>query len=752
MHATLLDMNGTILAQEEKQIDTTSQFVMKVPHALPWTAEKPILYRLLLSCGEEVIPISVGFRDVEVLDGAFCINGIPVKLKGVNRHDMNPDTGYYIPREEMEKELHMMKQCGINAVRTAHYPNAPAFYELCNRYGLFVLDETDLETHGMMYGSDVNALTNSPAWTKAYIDRMERMVERDKNHPCVVVWSLGNESFMGKNHIAMARWTKDRDPDRLTHYEPFDTGEKDLYGEPADEFDLIAKMYPSPKELRDIKQYNNKRRPVFMCEYAHSLGLGPGGLREYWDVIYSDKRFMGGCVWEWRDLSVREKTPDGKEVFMYGGHYGEQPNDMQVNTDGLLFPDLKPKTAYYELKKVLQPIHFRLAEQNFEKLCLENKQDFEDLSAYEIRWTLLKDGKSVSEGTVKIPSCKPGQTVTASTNCVLPDVPGEYALDVQACITCDTAWAKAGHVAAWEQFVLTVEAATDYADVQSADCSVENGKIIFVGQDFRYLFDIYAGNFTQIQANGQEYLCHAPRLLVWRAPIDNDVFPCREKEPVDRWRKDWLDRAFEKVDRVTLDGSTVSVEGTLGGKNVEPAVRYLTRWEVHKDGSILVTIKGNVRENIRDLPRFGLELCLPDSFDHVKYYGFGPGQNYRDMRESAKLGIWESDIEGLQVPYIKPQENGARMDTRWLHLSGDQHTLQICAVGEHRFMFSASHNTVEEVEAVRSYPQLAPRAETVLYLDYAQNGVGSAACGPTLPPEHSFSEKTFSYSFELRFL
>lgn len=750
--AVLLDAAGKNIEQTQLHVDGAGAFVLDVADVLPWTAEKPILYRLLLSCAKEVIPVSVGFRDVEVIDGAFCINGMPVKFKGVNRHDMNPDTGYYIPRAEMEKEVRLMKQCGINAVRTAHYPNAPAFYELCNRYGLFVLDETDLETHGMMYGSDTNALTNSPLWTKAYLDRMERMVERDKNHPCVVVWSLGNESFMGKNHIAMAQWVKDRDPGRLTHYEPFDTEEKDAYGEPIDTIDLIAKMYPSPKELRELKQYNNKRRPVFMCEYAHSLGLGPGGLQEYWDVIYSDKRFMGGCVWEWRDLSVREKITDGKEVFICGGHYGEQPNDMQMNTDGLLFPDLKPKTAYFELKKVLQPIRFALPGEDLARIRITNQQDFEDLSAYSLHWTLLRDGECVSEGTAEIPACAPGQTVDTATGCVLPDVPGEYALEVQACIARETAWAEAGHIAAWEQFVLNRTAIVTCEDKQNAQYRVENGRINFEGPNFQYHFDICAGNFTAIRANGQEYLCQPPRLMVWRAPIDNDVFTTRVEEPVIRWRKDWLDRAFEKVDRVTLDGSTVTVTGTLGGKNMEPAVRYETTWCVGADGSILVTISGKVRENIRELPRFGLEMCLPDSFDRVRYYGYGPGQNYRDMRGSAKLGIWESDIDGLQMPYIKPQENGARMDTRWLCLSNDQHTVQIRAVGEHCFMFSASHNTVEEVEAARSYPQLAPRPETVLYLDYAQNGVGSAACGPTLPEDQSFTEKEFSYSFELRFL
>ena len=752
VNASLLDSCGNIIAQARIRVDGCTELVMDGLDILPWTAERPVLYSLILLCGEEFIPISVGFRDVEVLDGVFCVNGTPVKLKGVNRHDMNPDTGYYVTRAEMEREVHMMKQCGINAVRTSHYPNAPAFYELCNRYGLFVLDETDLETHGMMYARDKTALTNSSQWTNAYLDRMVRMVERDKNYPCVIIWSLGNESFMGKNHIAMAEWVKARDTGRLTHYEPFDTAEKDDDGEPIEAIDLISKMYPSPKDLSELKQYKNKKRPVFMCEYAHSLGLGPGGIQDYWDVIYSDRRFMGGCVWEWRDLSVREKSADGKEVFMYGGHYGEQPNDMQINTDGILFPDLKPKTAYYELKKVLQPIHFSLNGVDFTKLKLTNRQDFEDLSAYGLYWTLFRNGEKIADGMAEIPACPPGETVTVSTDCSIPNMSGEYALNVEARIQTETAWAELGHCVAWEQFVKSESAKEAYEDKQKADFSLENSKLFFSGDNFRYAFDIVSGNFVEIQANGQEYLRQRPRLMVWRAPIDNDVFTTRKEEPVVRWRKDWLDRAFEKVDRVVLQDGEVIVDGTLGGKNVEPAVRYQTKWRVHTDGSILVTISGKVRESIRELPRFGLELCIPDSFDKVLYYGYGPGQNYRDMRGSAKLGIWESAVDELPMRYIKPQENGARMDIRWLRLSNGRNTLQINAVGEQRFMFSASHNTVEEVEAARSYPQLSPRSETVLYLDYAQNGVGSAACGPTLPERHSFTEKTFSYAFELKFL
>ena len=741
----LLDPAGKPAAQARTESRAgEARLEMRPECVIPWTAERPSLYRLLLFCGAEVIPLNVGFRDVEISDGVFCINGTAVKLKGVNRHDMNPDTGYYVPLQEMEKEVRLMKACGVNAVRTSHYPNAPAFYELCSRYGIYVLDETDLETHGMMYAGDECALTNSPLWTRAFLDRMERMVERDKNYPCVVIWSLGNESFMGKNHTAMAKWTRQRDPHRPIHYEPFDTGEKDGSGEPIDEIDLIAKMYPSPEELRNIKQYGRKKRPVFMCEYAHSLGLGPGSLKDYWDVIYSDRRFMGGCIWEWRDLSVREKSPDGKEVFMYGGHYGEQPNDMQVNTDGILFPDLQPKTAYYELKRALQPIEFSLVGEDFSAVRMINRQDFEDLSAYCLTWTLRRDGEKISEGAEQIPPCRPGKSVTVPIGCLPPDGNGEYALDVEARIACRTEWCEAGHIAAWEQFVAEGRIPALPCGQENVNGTVGRGEIVFAGSDFRHVFDVYSGGFASLCADGLEYLRRRPRLMVWRAPIDNDVFRCREEEPTARWRRNWLDRAFEKVDYTALEGGTVTVRGTLGGRNMEPAVRYRTDWSVRTDGSILVTVSAKVRPDIRELPRFGMEFCLPSSFDRVRYYGYGPGQNYRDMRLSAKLGVWESSVEELQMRYIKPQENGARMDIRWLTLTDGERMLRVSAVGGHRFMFSASRNTVEEVEAARSYPQLSPRDETVVYIDYAHNGVGSAACGPVLPPEHAFTEKEFS--------
>ncbi len=734
--------SDTLLSQDGRAL-----LDMTLDSVTGWNAERPALYTLLLRCGGEYLSFAVGFRDVSTADGVFRINGAPVKLRGVNRHDMNPDTGYFVPEEEMEREIIMMKRCGVNAVRTSHYPNAPAFYRLCDRYGVYVIDETDLETHGMMYASDPCALTNSPDWQDAYLDRMRRMVERDKNHACVIMWSLGNESYMGTNHLEMAGWCRRRDPSRPIHYEPFDTAQLDEYGEPSEYFDVIARMYPSPHELATIRQYNNRRRPVFMCEYAHSLGLGPGGLRDYWDVIFSDERFMGGCVWEWRDLSVRETLPGGRRCFIYGGHYGEQPNDMQVCADGLLFPDLTPKTGYFELKRAVQPAAFRIDDGDFSTVLVTNRFDFSGLDGLALVWTLLRDGDSVSSGRCELPPCAPGETVLVATGCAVPDMHGEYAFTVSLVTLTDTLWSEAGYELAWEQFILdrrSPPAARGDAVCPQGGCGRH---IVFSGDGFEYTFDTRLGVPVSIRHGEAELLAQPPRLTVWRAPIDNDVFATREEPPVTRWREQWMDRAFSRIDSVSLDGGTLTVTGVHGGLNVEPLLRYTLRWSVCEEGSVFCDIDAHIRDNLRDIPRFGMEFYLSNTLDSIEYYGYGPGERYSDLNLSARLGRWRSDVEAQRMPYLKPQENGAHADTRWLTLSGGG--LELRFEGE-RFGFGASRNTPEELERVRYFAELEPRGHIVLNLDYRQSGVGSAACGPVLPGPLHIAEKDIHFSFGLR--
>ena len=743
------DSGASVASGGGKSTGEKLKLELAAPNAVGWNAEQPRLYCLELVCGGERLRFDVGFRDVTIDDGIFRINGRAVKLRGVNRHDMDPDTGYYVPLEEMERELRLMKRAGINAVRTSHYPNAPEFYRLCDRFGIYVIDETDLETHGMMYHHNRCALTDSPEWTAAYVDRMRRMVERDKNHPCVVAWSLGNEAFMGANHIEMAAWSKRRDPSRPVHYEPFDTACLDADGEPTDTVDIIAKMYPSPEELAEIKQYKNKKRPVFMCEYAHSMGLGPGGLDRYWDVIFSDDRFMGGCVWEWRDLSVRETLPNGKQTFIYGGHYGEQPNDMQYDIDGILFPDLRPKPAYFELKRAIQPADFSLAAEDFSAVTVTNRQDFADLSAFTLGWRLLRDGECIAARELAVPNCPARESATLPTSCVLPDEGGEYTLELSLRTACETPWCGPGFEMAWRQFTLKKDAPAAAHAPDAAPLRVsEDGRLIrFEGERFRYIFDARLGAFVSLCAGDRELLCEPPRLTVWRAPVDNDIFVNRGPSPVPEWRTQWLDRAFSRIDSAVLDGPAVTVRGTHGGLTVEPALRWTARWSVAPDGRIDLELTADVRDDLPDLPRFGVEFRLDKALSGLEYYGFGPGQCYRDMRLAARLGLWRSTVEEQHVPYIKPQESGAHIDTRWLRLSDGRCGLRVDA--DNGFTFGVHRNTPEEIEHARYYAGLEPRDQTVLIIDHAQRGVGSASCGPVLPESEKLSQKHIEFAFSL---
>ena len=536
----LLDQDGSMVTVNSQKVLLPNDQQVKVNIDIPvenpekWSADHPYLYHLLITLKDaagnviEVIPNKTGFRSIELKDGVFLINGEAIKFKGVNRHDSHPDLGRAVPLDAMEKDVILMKQHNINAVRTAHYPNDPRFYDLCDVYGLYVIDEADLETHGFEHtgnallgnnpdwvkaNSDRGKLSDDPEWEEAYIDRAKRMVARDKNHPSVIMWSLGNESGFGCNHEAMGKWIKENDPTRLVHYE----GETRTIMMQDDDnpkrdpavSDVHTTMYTSIEIMEQLGQRTDLNKPHILCEYIHAMGNGPGGIKEYWDLFYQYKRLQGGFVWEWCDHGIRQFTEDGEEYFAYGGDFGDKPNDYNFVIDGLVMPDRTPSPGLIEYKKVIEPVHVEAVDLKTGNVRIKNRYDFISLGHLNLSWSIEADGKLIDQGVLPAPDVAPGETTTLAIPYKLPELiqpDTDYWLNLQFTLAADTLWAKTGHEIAWAQFELpvtsTVERETVHSLHQPLDCQEWNNKLLVQGEDFQVEFDLVYGTLNSWSYRG----------------------------------------------------------------------------------------------------------------------------------------------------------------------------------------------------------------------------------------------------------
>ena len=720
-----------------------------VPAAQKWTAETPALYTLLLRCGSEYIPVSVGIRQFEIRDGVLLLNGTAIKIKGVNRHDSHPDLGYYTPVAHMEADLMQMKRHNINAVRTSHYPNTPEFLSLCDRYGFYVVDEADLETHGIAVKSET-ALTDDPAWREAYLDRVQRMVERDKNHPCVFMWSMGNESFMGHNHMAMAKWAKQRDPGRPVHYEGANKGYLvNGYEDPC--VDMVSRMYPPLQWCADYCEKHEDPRPLFLCEYSHAMGVGPGDLKDYWDLIYRYPRFLGGCVWEWCDHSVRQKDAQGREFFVYGGYFGETPNDANFCCDGLNFPDRIAHTGLKEYKQVIAPVQAEAVDLKAGVVRLRNRYDFLDLSGLALVWRVTRDGLTVAQGRVETLDAAPHGACEVCLPYTLPATDtAEYYLNLSFVQKADTPWEPAGYEVGCTQLTLPVTCRVEEVPAAFPPVAIgrEPHRFVLTGENFRYVFDAVAGSFESLRLGGTELLARGTRLSIWRAPTDND------RNIQTTWRAAQMDTSFTRVYESAVEpgpagSAVITLACAHGGNSEEPVLRAHIRCTVLGSGEIRVETTADVRENLIHLPRFGFEFALPAGFESVEYFGMGPGENYADMCRSARMGCWRSTVDAQYVPYIMPQETGNHTRVRWAAVSDNGgRGILFCADGD--FNFSALHYTAEDLDAAQLTRDLTRRPETIVHVDYRQTGIGSNSCGPALNPAYAFDEKHFTFRFAFR--
>jgi beta-galactosidase/beta-glucuronidase len=740
--------------------ETTAAAQAAVSAPRQWSAEDPYLYALLVSLFDsdgkllEVVKVNAGFRQVEIREGQLWVNGRSIKLKGVNRHDSHPDLGHAVSLESMVEDVVLMKQHNVNTVRTSHYPNDPRFLDLCDEYGLYVIDETDVETHGMGHTGNLSALSDDPAWQEAYVERAVRMVERDKNHPSVIMWSLGNESGYGRNHVAMARWMHENDPTRPVHYEGA-TG----WGNPEKQdnavvVDVVSVMYPTVARLLEEGTKTDDPRPFFMCEYAHAMGNGPGNLREYWEAIYDHPRLIGGCVWEWVDHGIRQTTDTGEEWFAYGGDFGDKPNDGNFCIDGLCYPDRRPHTGLVEYKKVIEPVRVEAVDLAAGKVRIHNLHAFLSLAHLRGRWSVVQDGEvMLQQGELPALDIPAGESREVTLPFTLPEPqPGsEYLLNLTFTLAGDASWAPAGFEVAWAQLALPVKAAAQIISLKSMSelALRESAKEIAInGEEMLLTFDRRQGTLSRWEYQGMPLLLAGPRLNVWRAPTDNDVHLAKE------WRAAGLDRLIHRIDRVEVirqlpQAVEVEIEAMLAGYSLPPAFRVCYRYTLYGSGEIIIRTRVTPAGKLPNLPRVGLQMRLPGELDQFSWYGRGPHESYVDKQQSARVGVYAGSVAEQYEPYVFPQENGNKSDARWAAVT-DQRGMGLLAAGMPLLNVSVHHFTPEDFTAAKHTFDLCPRDETILHLDYRHGGLGSNSCGPGPLEQYLLKPEEMEFSVRLK--
>ena len=787
IHAELYDVERKLAAEA---FSDGGSFRIEIPEPKLWTAETPYTYRLLLASGDEYIPFTVGLREIGITDdGVFTVNRRPVKIKGVNHHDTDPLRGSYMPLEALKNDLLLMKRHNINAVRTSHYPKTPEFYDLCAELGLYVIDECDIETHGTWRGGDargslMNVLNDDREWDGAFMDRMVRMVERDKNFPAVVVWSMGNEAFFGENFMKLSEFARKRDPGRPVHYE------RDLE---AVSTDILSQMYTACAEVERIAKENEQRalsggkvKPFFLCEYSHAMGNGPGDPKDYWEVFYRHRSLMGGCVWEWADHSVTAFRTGGKTVpynavrmpqyaaegllpggdgkklkghkfSSYGGSFGEYSNDGNFCVDGLVSPYREPSTGLLELKEAIAPVNISLVDGRGGIIRVTNRYDFLTLDDVALSYRVADQLEVIKTGRVDaLPAIKPGESAEVKLPYDIPEEsPLEFFLDVEASLKNDTPYLAAGEPLCSFRFGLPVRAAAEEkcpaSRMPAIDVTEENGKLRFRGtggSDFLYVIDSHTGAFEAIRKDGADFLKGPAGFDIRRAPTDNDR---NIRSRWEAWNYHLASNNCRSFKILEKGAGCVKLAGeySLGGPAVTPPVRYSAEYVIYGNGEIGVAVTGKVAENAPPLPGFGMELVMPQGFDRMRFFGYGPLSSYRDMHAYTKPGIYDMAVSDNYTHYVKPQETGNHIGTRWaLVYDGNMQGLLVKGMPE--FEFNCLKYDSRTLSETLYDADLSESPYTFVRISCRNRGIGSNSCGPELAPEYDFTEKAFSYSFVIK--
>ncbi len=767
MQLELLDAGGKQVFSENMDVafegaEKAFRFSRKVAGPKLWTAETPNLYTLLLHLQDgrgktlEVIRQKVGFRELEIRGGQLLVNGQAVLFKGVNRHEHDPLTGHVISEESMIRDIELMKACNINAVRTCHYPNDPRWYELCDQYGLYLIDEANIESHGMGYDLD-RTLANDPLWRPAHLMRVQRMVERDKNHPSVITWSLGNEAGNGVCMYAAYEWLKGRDSSRPVQYERAQWG----WGKTAIfewNTDVLPPMYPN---LEDMEAFVEKypERPLIMCEYAHAMGNSVGGIKEYWDLIHSHPRMQGGYIWDWVDQAVYKENEQGQQIFAYGGDFGPEgtPSDGNFLCNGLVQPGRKPNPHYWEVKKVYQDIHFRDVDAASGKVAVKNGYSFIGLDHTYLQWALLADGKTVESGRLDSPKLAPGEEKTVQIPLAAKRESGrEYTLDLSFRTQSAGALLPAGHELAWEQFVLpgyqpaavSPQKSAEPLSVQQAD-----GRIRVSGKGFQVVVDMASGLIQSYRlADGRE-LFGGMRPAFWRPPTDND-FGAQLQLKLKPWKTAFAEAPAPVINTTRKQEGPVEV--AVLWKLLKGDAILMATYTVQPDGSVGVKMEMDAAAgNHPMLPRFGMNLRMEKAFNQAEWYGKGPYESYWDRQYGARLGHYESTVAGLFYPYVRPQETGNRAGVRWFRIrDGQGGGIEVQAPAP--FNFSALHFLDEDLDpgdqkTQQHAAELKERNLTSVDIDFQQMGVGCINSWGAWPlPQYRLPYQDYSFEFLIR--
>ena len=757
------DRNGAVVAVGSISEDGTS--VLEIASPELWNTENPYLYKLILETEHEVIVDHIALRKIEIKDQTIYLNGQKIKFRGVNRHDSDPVTGFTISLEQIKTDLILMKQHNFNAIRSSHYPNAPFFYEMCDKYGFMVIDEADIEAHGpfMIYRKDDTdynrfkrwneKIADDPVWQTAIVDRVKLMVERDKNRFCIVMWSMGNESAYGCNFEKALEWTKKFDPDRITQYESARYRNYDKTYDYSN-LDVYSRMYPALSEIREYLDKDGSK-PFLLVEYCHSMGNGPGDFEDYFQMIQNNDKLCGGFVWEWCDHAIAHGIAEnGKTIYAYGGDHGEAIHDGNFCMDGLVYPDRKVHTGLLEYKNVYRPARVISYDKESGGLVFHNYMDFDDLKDYvKISYELTQDGLVIDKGKLSEVSAAPHGEGKAILKVNVPEN-GKCYLKFIYHLKKELPLLDVDHVLGFDE----VDVSKDDAKCKLAEkwlqktainselqVNENDTQIHIKGREFTYTIDKRTALFTEMKFAGREYLNHPMELNIWRAPTDNDMYIKSE------WKKAHYDKAYTRAYTTEVvqgkHGVKIVSHASVVAETVQKILDVTITWKIDASGKIDADIEAAKDGEFPDLPRFGVRMFLDKKLSDARYFGMGPQESYCDKHQAASHGLYRANVSDLHEDYIRPQENGSHYDCEYAELNNSRYGIVVSA--ENAFSFNASYYTQEELERKMHNYELTESDSVVFCVDYALNGIGSNSCGPVVLDKYRFDDVLFRFQFTL---
>ena len=757
------DAAGNVVAQTE--ISKAGTVTLEIANPELWNTEHPYLYMLILQNADETIEDAIALRTVAIQERVLYFNGQAIKLRGVNRHDSDPVTGFTVDVAKIKKDLTLMKEHNFNAIRSSHYPNAPYFYQMCDRYGFLVCDEADIEAHGpfMLYrkeDTDYNRfkkwnekIADDPVWEEAIVDRVKLMVERDKNRFCIVMWSMGNESAYGCNFEKALEWTKNFDPDRITQYE---SARYRNYDETYDysNLDVYSRMYPA---LSEIQEYLDKdgSKPFLLVEYCHSMGNGPGDFEDYFQMIQDNDKMCGGFVWEWCDHAIAHGTAEnGKTIYAYGGDHGEEIHDGNFCMDGLVYPDRTVHTGLLEYKNVYRPARVISYDKESGELVLHNYMDFDNLKDYvKISYELTQDGLLIGKGKLAEVSVVPHSEGKTNLQVNVPEN-GKCYLKLIYHLKKELPLLDEDHILGFDEIEVSKDGAKcklaeKWLQKTAVDSELqvnENDTQIHIkGREFAYTIDKRTALFTEMKFAGREYLNHPMELNIWRAPTDNDMYIKSE------WKKAHYDKAYTRAYTTEVvqgkHGVKITSHASVVAETVQKILDVTITWKIEAAGKIDADIAVTKDDEFPDLPRFGVRMFLDKKLSAARYFGMGPQESYCDKHQAASHGLYQANVDDLHEDYIRPQENGSHYDCEYVELNNSRYGIVVSA--ENAFSFNASYYTQEELEKKTHNYELTESDSVVFCVDYALNGIGSNSCGPVVLEQYRFDDVLFRFQFTL---